>query len=493
MSKEEEFAKTFAFLRKKHGITQQTIGNELGVSNRAVSKWENGIAFPSVSNINKLSKMFGVPVDYFFSPQKSISEAEQPLGMKSLRMLYRIGRGPSSSHTMAPEHASRLFLKNNPDADSFRVTLYGSLAKTGVGHGTDRVIRSTFAPLPCEIIFDTATSDLPHPNTMDMTALKGGAVIDCIRVVSVGGGQLEYIGSLCDGVFKKTTDAYDFSEGTDIYGVSSFEKIAAECRENDWRLWQYVEHAEGSGIWEYLSEVWSCMKRSIACGLADEGILPGGLEVQKKAKQLFNRQHIDESAETRENRIVCAYAFAVSEQNACAERIVTAPTCGSSGVVPSVLYYQQQRRGYSDTDVLHALAAGGVVGNLIKTNASISGSECGCQAEIGSACAMASAALGELFELDLDKIEYAAEIAIEHHLGLTCDPIRGLVQIPCIERNAVAAMRAINAVSLASFLSDSRKISLDKVIRVMKETGLDISKQYKETSEGGLARLKVGK
>ena len=232
------------------------------------------------------------------------------------------------------------------------------------------------------------------------------------------------------------------------------------------------------------------MKHSITSGLADDGILPGGLGVQKKAKQLFNRQHIDESAETRENRIVCAYAFAVSEQNACAERIVTAPTCGSSGVVPSVLYYQQKKRGYSDTDIIHALAAAGVVGNLIKTNASISGSECGCQAEIGSACAMASAALAELFGLDLDKIEYAAEIAIEHHLGLTCDPICGLVQIPCIERNAVAAMRAINAVSLASFLSDSRKISLDKVIRVMKETGLDISKKYKETAEAGLAKLK---
>ena len=189
--------------------------------------------------------------------------------------------------------------------------------------------------------------------------------------------------------------------------------------------------------------------------------------------------------------MVCAYAFAVSEQNACGEKIVTAPTCGSSGVLPAVLYYQQQKRGYSDDEIVRALAAGGIVGNLVKTNASISGSECGCQAEIGTACAMAAAALGELFELDLGKIEYAAEIAIEHHLGLTCDPICGLVQIPCIERNAVAAMRAINAVSLASFLSDSRKISLDKVIKVMKETGLDISKRYKETAEGGLAKLKV--
>ena len=206
-------------------------------------------------------------------------------------------------------------------------------------------------------------------------------------------------------------------------------------------------------------------------------------------KHLYSSQHIDESAETRENREVCAYAFAVSEQNADGKTIVTAPTCGSAGVMPAVLYYQQLKRGYSDTEILRALATGGLIGNLIKTNASISGSECGCQAEIGSACAMAAAALGELFRLDLDKIEYAAEIAIEHHLGLTCDPICGLVQIPCIERNAVAAMRAINALSLANFLSDSRKISFDLVVKTMYQTGQDLSHRYRETSEGGLAKL----
>ena len=300
------------------------------------------------------------------------------------------------------------------------------------------------------------------------------------RVASVGGGKI-----VIDGV--------EYGEGEDVYSERSFEKISDYCTRENIRLWQYVERVEGKEITEYLSDVWKEMKRSIADGLADDGILPGGLEVQKRAKQLYGKQHIDESAETRENRMVCAYALAVSEQNACAERIVTAPTCGAAGVVPAVLYYQQQKRGYSDVEIVHALAAGGIIGNLIKTNASISGSECGCQAEVGSACAMAAAALGELFGLGLDKIEYAAEIAIEHHLGLTCDPICGLVQIPCIERNAVAAMRAINAVSLASFLSDSRKISLDKVIDVMKQTGLDISKQYKETAEGGLARLKMGK
>ena len=233
------------------------------------------------------------------------------------------------------------------------------------------------------------------------------------------------------------------------------------------------------------------MKESIRRGLNDVGTLPGGLGVKKKAKHLYNQQHIDESAETRENRMVCAFAFAVSEQNASGETIVTAPTCGASGVLPAVLYYQQRRRGYSDGEIVRALISGGIIGNLIKTNASISGAECGCQAEVGTACAMAAAALAELFGLDLDKIEYAAEIAIEHHLGLTCDPIDGLVQIPCIERNAVAAMRAINAVSLSSFLSDTRKISLDRVIQTMKETGEDLSRAYRETSEGGLAKIRL--
>ena len=236
-----------------------------------------------------------------------------------------------------------------------------------------------------------------------------------------------------------------------------------------------------------------CYENIYQKGLDDTGKLPGGLVVEKKAKSLFNSQHADESPVTKENRMVCAYAFAVGEQNASGEKIVTAPTCGAAGIVPAVLYYQQQKNSYSDESIVRALMTAGIVGNLIKTNASISGAECGCQAEVGSACAMAAAALGELFELTVDKIEYAAEIAIEHHLGLTCDPICGLVQIPCIERNAVAAMRAINAVSLASFLWDTRKISLDKVIQTMKETGNDMDKSYKETSEAGLAKITINK
>ena len=398
--------------------------------------------------------------------------------MQSLTELYKIGRGPSSSHTMGPEKACMLFKEKYAEADRFQVILYGSLAKTGVGHGTDRIVVETLAPIPCEVVFDPSDIPLPHPNTMDLFAYRGDVEIGKLRVMSVGGGEICFEGT-------------PLAVPPDVYEMASFEHIAAYCRKHYLRLWEYVKEVEGEAIWQHLYAIWEAMKTSIRVGLNTSGILPGGLEVVRKAKQLQDRQHIDESAETRENRMVCAFAFAVSEQNAAGERIVTAPTCGSAGVMPAVLYYQQQKRGYSDEEIVRALATGGIIGNLIKTNASISGSECGCQAEVGSACAMAAAALGELFHLDLDKIEYAAEIAIEHHLGLTCDPICGLVQIPCIERNAVAAMRAINAISLASFLSDSRKISLDDCIAVMKQTGLDISHRYKETAEGGLATLKV--
>ena len=398
--------------------------------------------------------------------------------MESLTELYKIGRGPSSSHTMGPEKACQLFREKNPQADAFRAILYGSLAKTGRGHGTDRVIKKTFGDVPCEVEFNTEEQDLPHENTMDLLAYREGQLQDRIRVMSTGGGRIQVVGS-------------DLGEAPQVYALSSFREIAEVCRKTDRRLWQYALEVEGEGLVSYMEDIWQAMKEAVRRGLEDKGILPGGLQVVKKAKQLYERRHIDESAETKENRLVCAYAFAVSEQNASGERIVTAPTCGASGVLPAVLYYQQQKRGYTDEAMIQALLTGGLIGNLIKTNGSISGAECGCQAEIGSACAMAAAALGELFELSLDEIEYAAEIAIEHHLGLTCDPIGGLVQIPCIERNAVAAMRAINAVSLASFLSDTRKISLDRVIQTMKETGRDLGRAYRETAEGGLAKIHI--
>jgi len=398
------------------------------------------------------------------------------VGMKSLTELYKVGRGPSSSHTMGPEQACKDFLKKYPDVDEVRVCLYGSLAKTGEGHGTDRVIKKTLEGIPCEVVFDFETTDLPHPNTMEIIGFKGGAECARFKVMSVGGGSIRYENQIVH-------------ETPDVYDMSTFGDIAAYCKEKSIRLWEYALEREGDGFFEYMENAWAVMKDCIQRGLNDEGILPGGLMVKKKAKSLYRSQHIDESAATRENRMVCAYAFAVGEQNASGELIVTAPTCGAAGVVPAVLYYQQQKNRFTDNQIVEALITAGIVGNLIKTNASISGAECGCQAEIGSAGSMASAARGELFSLDIDKIEYAAEIAIEHHLGLTCDPICGLVQIPCIERNAVAAMRAINAVSLASFLWDSRKISLDNVIHTMKETGHDLLASYRETSEGGLAKI----
>lgn len=387
--------------------------------------------------------------------------------------MYRIGKGPSSSHTIGPERACKLFASENPEADSFKAILYGSLAKTGIGHGTDRVIKSVLKNV--DVICDT-DAEVPHPNTMDLYAYREGGRRAFFRVYSVGGGAIRIEGRAGE-------------EGAEVYPLQNFSEIRSYCEENSLRLSDYVFECEGEGIREYLFEVWRTMKTSIAEGLKAQGILPGGLNVERKARILYRQKHIDESAETKENRLVCAYAFAVSEQNAAAETIVTAPTCGASGVLPAVLRYAQERRRYSDEDIVRALAAGGLVGNLIKTNASISGAECGCQAEIGSACCMAAAALGELYEMELGQIEYAAEIAMEHHLGLTCDPIGGLVQIPCIERNAVAAMRAMNAVSLADFLSDSRKISFDLVIQTMYETGKDISRCYRETAEGGLAKL----
>ncbi len=398
--------------------------------------------------------------------------------MKSIRYIFKTGYGPSSSHTMGPAYACDEFLRRYPDAEHYRVTLYGSLAKTGEGHGTDTVIRKCFQGRTVEILFDKETTDLPHPNTMRLTALCGDTPVAECRAMSVGGGSV---------VFEGESEARE----RDNRSHSTFRAIAEYCRTKGISLWDYVKATEDNDIEAYLASAWQAMQDALHRGLNDTGTLPGGLGVAKKARHLYLQTPEREDHANRENRIVCSYAFAVSEQNASGERIVTAPTCGACGVLPSVLYYYREKNALSDSDILRALGVAGLIGNLVKHNASISGAECGCQAEIGTACAMAAAAIGELQGLAIEQIEYAAEIAIEHHLGLTCDPIRGLVQIPCIERNAVAAMRAINAVSLATFLTDTRKISLDDVIHTMKETGLHIAHQYRETSEGGLAKLNI--
>ena len=397
--------------------------------------------------------------------------------MKSIRDIYKIGKGPSSSHTMGPEKAAALFRREHPEAEAFAVTLYGSLAKTGRGHGTDRVITETLAPVPTEIRWDTDDSRiLPHPNTMELEAYRNGEKTGFLRVMSVGGGDIRIEGR---------PDA----DPPEVYPENSFAEIAEFCKKRRLRISDYVEAYEGKEIWDFLFQIWTTMCDSIRDGLTCSGILPGGLNVERKAQMLYNQRHIDEQPPTRENRIVCAYAFAVSEQNAGGGRIVTAPTCGSCATLPAVLKYMQEEKRLDDRQILRALAVAGVIGNIVKTNASISGAECGCQAEIGTACSMAAAALAELFEMGLGQIEYAAEVALEHHLGLTCDPIGGLVQIPCIERNAVAAMRAINAVRIANFLSSTRKISFDMVVETMYDTGRDLNRIYRETAEGGLAKL----
>jgi len=397
--------------------------------------------------------------------------------MKSIRDIYKIGKGPSSSHTMGPERAARLFLEQNPNADSFRVVLYGSLSKTGVGHGTDRVLNQVFSPISTEIVFSDEILGNSHPNTLDFYAVKDGKDAAYLRVESIGGGDIRIPGQ-------------PHLDPPEVYPENSFAEIADFCK---WRyihkLSDYVELNEGEEIWDFLMNVWLTMKQSIVDGLNATGTLPGGLNVQRKAKFLKDQIPEEKNPALLEFQQIAAYAYAVAEQNADNGTIVTAPTCGACGVVPSVLKYVQDTRGFTDEEIIRGLAAAGIIGSLTKRNASISGAECGCQAEIGTACSMAAAALAELYGQDLDQVEYAAEVAMEHHLGLTCDPICGLVQIPCIERNAVAAMRAMNACNLSYFLTGSRNISYDMVCRAMHDTGIHLHHQFRETSEGGLARI----
>ena len=397
--------------------------------------------------------------------------------MKSIREIYKIGKGPSSSHTMGPERAAKHFKSLYPQADSFRVILYGSLSKTGVGHGTDRVLREVLAPTPTHLEFSAESLADSHPNTLDFYAYQDQQEIGFLRVESVGGGDIRIPGQ---------SDL----DSPDVYPENSFAEIADFCK---WRyiekLSDYVELNEGEEIWDFLMDVWLTMKQAIADGLSATGILPGGLKVQRKAKYLYEQEAKDHAPALLEFQQIAAYAYAVAEQNADNGTIVTAPTCGACGVVPAVLKYAQETKGFTDQQILRGLAAAGIIGSLTKRNASISGAECGCQAEIGTACSMAAAALAELYNQDLDQVEYAAEVAMEHSLGLTCDPICGLVQIPCIERNAIAAMRAMNACNLSYFLTGSRNISYDMVCRAMHETGINLSHRFRETSEGGLAKI----
>ncbi len=395
--------------------------------------------------------------------------------MKSLKELYRIGTGPSSSHTIGPRNAAEAYLRKHPEAIGFRVTLYGSLAATGKGHLTDYAIKQVLGENRTEIVWHAEIVPDFHPNGMKFEARKNASdYFDSWMVYSVGGGALVEEGKLQTD----TPEVYDLDHLSDIQKWSQERGVS---------YWEYVQHCEGSEIWDYLEKVWKTMCAAVERGIEHEGVLPGVLKLHRKAPDYYIRA-MGYPSNLQSRAFVFAYALAVSEENASGGTIVTAPTCGASGVVPAVLYHLQKTRNFPETRILHALATAGLIGNIAKSRASISGAEAGCQAEVGVACAMAAAAANYLFGGSLATIEYAAEMGLEHHLGMTCDPICGLVQIPCIERNAHAAARALDANIYANLSDGSHRILYDKTVEVMKETGHDLPSLYRETSEGGLAK-----
>ena len=396
--------------------------------------------------------------------------------MKTFKELYRIGIGPSSSHTMGPRKAAEMFLEKHPEAASFEVTLYGSLAATGKGHMTDVAILDTLTPhAPVDLKWAPEIFLPFHPNGMLFKSKdETGKVTDEWTVYSVGGGALAE-----EGVPK--------IDSQHIYQMSTMSEILGWCERTGKSYWEYVQECEESDIWDYLSEVWKVMREAVERGLEEEGVLPGPLNLRRKAATYYIKAK-GYKDNLRSRGLVFSYALAVSEENASGGKIVTAPTCGSCGVVPAVLYHLAKSRDFSEMRVLRALATAGLIGNIVKHNATISGAEGGCQAEVGVACSMAAAAASQLFGGSPAQIEYAAELGLEHHLGMTCDPVCGLVQIPCIERNAYAAARALDSNIYAAFTDGIHRVSFDKVVDVMKQTGHDLPSLYKETSEGGLAK-----
>ena len=398
--------------------------------------------------------------------------------MKTLKELFKIGKGPSSSHTMGPQKAAKIFLENNRGASSFEVTLYGSLAATGKGHMTDIAIIEVLEPVaPIRIIWKPDVVLPFHPNGMKFRSFTNDEKpINEWTVYSIGGGALS------EG--KGDDDMFNSPE---VYDMNSMTEIMKWCERTGRNYWEYVQLCEDSSLWDYLEVVWIKMKEAVERGLKREGRLPGPLNLPRKAPTYYVKATgYKQSLQTR--GLVYAYALAVSEENASGGTIVTAPTCGACGVLPAVLYHISKSHEFTDKQILHALATAGLVGNIVKKNASISGADVGCQGEVGVACAMASAASCQLFGGSPSQIESAAEMGLEHHLGMTCDPICGLVQIPCIERNAFAATRALDSNLYAAFSDGSHRVSFDRVVEVMKRTGHDIPSLYKETSEGGLAK-----
>ena len=392
--------------------------------------------------------------------------------MKSIKELFRIGYGPSSSHTMGPRRAAEMFLQKHPEAATFEITLYGSLAATGKGHMTDVALLDVMPN--AKIIWRSDIFLDYHPNGMTFKSFDNeGKTTDEWTVFSIGGGALAEEGKNI--------------ESDDIYTMTTMTDILDYCNKTGKSYWEYVEECEGVEIWDYLADIWNVMKESVEAGLDAEGVLPGPLHLRRKAAT-YNIKATGYQDNLRSRGLVFAYALAVSEHNASGGKIVTAPTCGSCGVLPGVLYHLWQSKNINEVRILRALATAGLFGNIVKQNASISGAEVGCQGEVGVACAMAAAAANQLFGGSPTQIEYAAEMGLEHHLGMTCDPVCGLVQIPCIERNAYAAARALDSNIYASFSDGLHRVSFDKVVSVMKQTGHDLPSLYKETSKGGLAK-----
>lgn len=395
--------------------------------------------------------------------------------MESIKELFRIGHGPSSSHTIGPRRAAERFRQEHPGAHAFRVTLFGSLAATGKGHMTDAAITQALAPFPVEIVWEPRRELPLHPNGMRFEALdKTGTTSSAWVAYSTGGGAI-----LGEG---------DQPGPQPVYALTNMRDILKHCTQRGMAFWEYVENCEGPGIWEYLAQVRQVMWAAIDRGIHAEGVLPGGLGVARRAWMFYRKVRLSGPTLVQPEGLLPAYALAVAEENAAGGEIVTAPTCGSCGVLPAVLRHVQENIDCREETVLRALATTGLVGNLIKHNASISGAKVGCQGEIGAACAMASAAAAQLLGGTIRQVEYAAEMGLEHHLGLTCDPVDGLVQIPCIERNVFAATRALNCANFANFSDGSHRVSFDEVVEVMKQTGHDLPSLYRETSSGGLAK-----
>lgn len=393
--------------------------------------------------------------------------------MESIREIYKIGQGPSSSHTMGPAKAAKSFLSRYPDAAFYKVYLYGSLAATGKGHLTDVAVEQVFDKKSVKIIWEPKVFLPKHPNALRFEAFSGDdMLIGEWTAFSIGGGAI--------------IDENTENETNELYPHHSMDEVLAYCKENGMQLWEYVFENEDENITEFLMQIWKVMQKSIKDGLNEEGVLPGGLKLARKASSYMAKAR-NFSGVVKQNSIIFAYALAVSEQNAGGGIVVTAPTCGACGVIPAILKFYKKANEYTDKRIIKALATAGLIGTLVKSNASISGAEVGCQGEVGTACAMASAAVTQLLGGSIKQVEYAAEMGLEHHLGLTCDPVQGLVQIPCIERNAFAAARVQNHSAFALMSDGTHRISFDQVVKTMMKTGLDLNPNYKETSEGGLA------